>query len=40
MPDAVLAAHALELGATLVTLDRGFARFAPLRTVNPLADQG
>jgi toxin-antitoxin system PIN domain toxin len=37
VPDAVLAAHALELGATLVTLDRGFARFAPLRTVNPLA---
>ncbi|HET8987799.1 MAG TPA: TA system VapC family ribonuclease toxin [Humibacillus sp.] len=40
VPDAVLAAHALELGATLVTLDRGFARFSPLRTVNPLADRG
>jgi toxin-antitoxin system PIN domain toxin len=40
VPDAVLAAHALELGATLVTLDRGFARFATLRTVNPLADAG
>ncbi|MGO4597466.1 TA system VapC family ribonuclease toxin [Terrabacter sp. 2RAF25] len=40
VPDAVLAAHALELGATLVTLDRGFARFTPLRTVNPLADPG
>jgi toxin-antitoxin system PIN domain toxin len=39
VPDAVLAAHALELGATLVTLDRGFGRFAPLRTVNPLADR-
>lgn len=35
VPDAVLAAHALELGASLVTLDRGFARFAPLRTVHP-----
>lgn len=37
VPDAVLAAHALELGASLVTLDRGFARFTPLRVVNPLA---
>jgi hypothetical protein len=37
IPDAVLAAHAFELGATLVTLDRGFARFAALRTINPLA---
>ncbi|TQN45694.1 hypothetical protein FHX52_2394 [Humibacillus xanthopallidus] len=36
VPDAVLAAHALELGATLVTLDRGFGRFSGLRTVNPL----
>lgn len=36
VPDALLAAHALELGASLVTLDRGFARFAPLRIVNPL----
>jgi toxin-antitoxin system PIN domain toxin len=36
IPDAVLAAHALELGASLVTLDRGFARFAPLRTITPL----
>jgi toxin-antitoxin system PIN domain toxin len=36
VPDAVLAAHALELGASLVTLDRGFARFTSLRVVNPL----
>lgn len=36
VPDASLAAHALELGASLVTLDRGFARFVPLRTVSPL----
>jgi toxin-antitoxin system PIN domain toxin len=36
IPDAVLAAHALELGATLVTLDRGFGRFSPLRTLSPL----
>jgi toxin-antitoxin system PIN domain toxin len=39
VPDAVLAAQALELGASLVTLDRGFGRFAPLRTVNPLDDR-
>ncbi len=36
VPDALLAAHALELGASLVTLDRGFGRFAGLRTVDPL----
>lgn len=37
VPDASLAAHCLELGASLVTLDRGFSRFAGLRTVDPLA---
>ena len=35
-PDASLAAHAFVLGASLVTLDRGFARFVALWTVNPL----
>ena len=29
--DALLAAAALDLGATLVTSDRGFGRFAGLR---------
>lgn len=38
VPDASLAAHCLELGASLVTLDRGFSRFSGLRTVNPLVD--
>lgn len=38
VPDASLAAHCLELGASLVTLDRGFSRFAGLRTVSPLAE--
>ena len=36
--DAGLAAHCLELGATLVTLDSGFARFGPLHRLNPLED--
>lgn len=35
--DAELAAVALEHGAILATCDRDFARFANLRTVNPLA---
>jgi toxin-antitoxin system PIN domain toxin len=35
--DAHLAALALEHGATLITTDRDFARFAGLRTRNPLA---
>jgi hypothetical protein len=35
--DAVIAAIALEHGATLYTTDRDFARFAALRWVNPLA---
>ena len=36
IPDAYLAALALEAGATLVTLDRGFRRFEALRLMNPL----
>ena len=37
VPDAYLAALALENGATFVTRDRGFARFPGLRTMDPLA---
>ena len=37
IPDAWLAALALDHGATLVTRDRGFARFEGLRTLNPVA---
>ena len=36
--DAVLAALALEHGATLCTTDRDFSRFANLRTLDPLLD--
>jgi predicted nucleic acid-binding protein len=36
--DAALAALAIEYGATLCTADRGFARFAGLRFINPLAE--
>lgn len=36
VPDAYLAALALEQGATLVTRDRGFARFPDLRMLDPL----
>lgn len=36
IPDALLAAITLELGATLVTRDRGFGRFAGLRLLDPL----
>lgn len=36
VPDAYLAAIALEVGATVVTRDRGFVRFG-VRTVDPLA---
>jgi uncharacterized protein len=36
MTDAVLAALAVEHGATLVSTDRGFARFKRLKWVNPL----
>ena len=34
--DAYIAAIALEMGATLVTADRGFSRFVGLRLLNPL----
>lgn len=36
IPDAYLAALALEQGATLVTTDRGFARYQGLRRLAPL----
>ena len=36
VPDAHLAALALEHGLTLMTADRGFGRFAGLRFENPL----
>ena len=35
--DAVLAAIALEHGATLYSTDRDFSRFAGLKCINPLA---
>jgi toxin-antitoxin system PIN domain toxin len=38
--DAVVAAIALEHGATLCTTDRDFSRFAGLRWTNPLAPSG
>ena len=37
VPDAYLAALAVDHEATLVSLDRGFRRFPGLRLVNPLA---
>ena len=37
--DAVLAAIAIEHGATLCTTDRDFSRFAGLKWMNPLADR-
>lgn len=36
VPDAFLAALAMEHGATLVTADRGFARYSDLRWEHPL----
>ena len=36
VPDTYLAALALEIGATWVSADRAFARFAGLRLLNPL----
>lgn len=36
VPDAYLAALAIELGATWVTADRGFGRFGELRWQHPL----
>jgi toxin-antitoxin system PIN domain toxin len=38
VPDAYLAALAIEHNATFVTSDRGFARFAGLRLMDPLAE--
>jgi toxin-antitoxin system PIN domain toxin len=38
VPDAFLAAAAVDLGATLVTSDRGFRRFPGLRTREPVLD--
>lgn len=35
VPDAMLAATAIEIGATLVTGNRGFKRFPELTVVNP-----
>jgi len=35
VPDAYIAALAMERGATLVSYDRGFARFRGLRWLNP-----
>lgn len=40
VPDAYLAATALEVGAELATADRGFARFRGLRWRHPLASAG
>jgi toxin-antitoxin system PIN domain toxin len=37
VPDAVIAALALEHGAAVATLDRDFARFASVKHLNPLA---
>lgn len=39
VPDAHLAALAIEHGATLCTTDRGFARFPGLEWIDPLASQ-
>ena len=38
VPDAHLAAIAIEHGATVATRDRGFARFCDLRWIDPLSD--
>ena len=38
--DAVLAALALEHGATLATSDHDFKRFSDVRLINPLAPKG
>jgi predicted nucleic acid-binding protein len=37
--DAVVAAIAVEQGATLYTTDRDFSRFAGLKWTNPLASR-
>lgn len=36
IPDSFLAATAIDLNATMITADRGFARFARLRWAHPL----
>ena len=38
VPDAYIAAYAIENNATLLSADRGFARFERLRWRHPLAD--
>lgn len=38
VPDALLAAVAIERGARLATLDTGFRRFAGLRVLRPVED--
>lgn len=38
--DAILAAIAVEHGATLCTTDGDFSRFSGLRWINPLAANG
>lgn len=40
VPDAQLAALALEHGLTLMSADTDFARFTEIRWENPLADRG
>jgi len=37
IPDAFLAATAIDLNATMITADRGFARFGRLRWAHPLS---
>jgi len=37
VPDAFIAAASLDLGATLITSDRGFRRFPGLRVAEPVA---
>lgn len=39
VPDAHLAAVAIEHGATVATRDRGFARFPGVPSIDPIADQ-
>lgn len=39
VPDAHLAAVAIEHGATVASRDRGFARFPGVRVVDPMTDQ-
>jgi hypothetical protein len=36
VPDAYLAAPSIELGATWITADRGFARYPALKVRHPL----